>query len=70
MIKLAKTVMAKNVAVYYFDPASGRTKDISELDPDSEASGESGWGGLTEFSGRANAAVARVVGNSRRGRTE
>jgi hypothetical protein len=70
MIKLAKTVMAKKVAVYYFDPASGRTKDISELDPDSEEAGESGWGGLTEFSGRANSAVARAVANARRGKTE
>jgi hypothetical protein len=70
MIKLAQTVMAKNVAVHYFDPTSGRTKDISELDPDSEAAGESGWGGLTEFSGRANAVVARAVANARQGKTE
>jgi AAA domain, putative AbiEii toxin, Type IV TA system len=70
MIKLAKMVMAKKLAVYYFDPATGRTKDISALDPDSEEVGESGWGGLTEFSGRANAAVARAVANARRGKTE
>jgi hypothetical protein len=70
MVKLAQTAMAKNVAVYYFDPATGCTKNISELDPDSEASGESGWGGLTEFSGRANAAVARAVANSRKGSNE
>ena len=70
MIKLAETVMAKKVAVYYFDPASGRTKDISELDPASEEAGESGWGGLTEFSGRANTAVARAAANARLGKTE
>jgi hypothetical protein len=70
MIKLAQTVMVKKLAVYYFDPASGSTKDISDLDPDSEATGASGWGGLSEFSGRANAAVARAVANARPGKTE
>jgi AAA domain, putative AbiEii toxin, Type IV TA system len=70
MIKLAQTVMVRKLAVYYFDPASGSTKDISDLDPDSEATGASGWGGLSEFSGRANAAVARAVANARPGKTE
>ena len=64
MQKLAETVMTKNVKVYYFDPVSGRTKDISDLDPETEEAGKAGWGGLTEFSGRANAAVARAVANA------
>jgi len=67
MKKLAETVMTKSVKVHYFNSATGRTKDISNLDPDSEDAGEGGWGGLTEFSGRANAAVARAVANAGRG---
>jgi hypothetical protein len=66
MQKLAETVLSKSVRVYYFDPTTGRTKDISELDPISEEAGQGGWGGLTEFSGRANAAVARAVANAGR----
>ncbi|HEV3259707.1 MAG TPA: AAA family ATPase [Gemmataceae bacterium] len=64
MQKLAQNVMTKSLMVYYFDPASGQTSDISALDPDNEAAGAAGWGGLSEFSGRANAAVARAVANA------
>ena len=56
--------MTRKVKVYHFNPASGETKDISELDVDGEEAGEDGWGGLSEFSGRVNAAVARAVANS------
>jgi hypothetical protein len=66
MQKLGNTVMAKRVKVYYFEAETGRTKDISALDPSNEESGESGWGGLTEFSGRANSAVALAVANADR----
>ncbi len=64
--KLAETVMTKRAKVYYFDPATGTTKDISKLDVDSEEAGGDGWGGLSEFSGRVNSAVARVVANAKR----
>jgi len=64
MQKLAADAMTKTQKVYYFDRANGIAKDISELDPDAEGEGESGWGGLSEFSGRANQAVARAVANS------
>jgi hypothetical protein len=64
MRKLAESVMTKSLKVFYFDLPSGHTKDISDLDPDSEEAGKSGWGGLTEFSGRANAAVAKAVANA------
>lgn len=67
MQRLAESVMSKAIKVHYFDPLTGRTKDISELDPGSEETGEVGWGGLTEFSGRANAAVARAVAEAERG---
>jgi hypothetical protein len=64
MIALAKTIMQKSAKVYYFDREG--TRDISNLDPGDEESGNSGWGGLSEFSGRANEVVARVVANAGR----
>ena len=66
MQKLAADVMTKTQKVYYFDRATGVAKDISALDPNTEEEGEGGWGGLSEFSGRANQAVARAVANSNR----
>ena len=47
-----------------FNRETGRTSDISDLDPSAEGNGEGGWGGLSEFSGRANEAVARAVANA------
>jgi hypothetical protein len=64
MLKLARNVMEKDVKVFYFGAEGGQTRDISDLDPTSEESGDAGWGGLTEFSGRANAAVADAVANA------
>jgi len=64
MRKLADTAMEKTLKVFYFDRETGKTRDISELDPSAEEEGESGWGGLSEFSGRANKAVARSVANA------
>jgi hypothetical protein len=68
MQKMVDTVMEKTVKVYYFDRETGRTNDISGLDPSAEGNGDSGWGGLSEFSGRANLAVARAVANEGKGR--
>lgn len=64
MIKMAEEVMKKTSRVHYFDRQSGNTRDISALDPSAEEEGEAGWGGLAEFSGRANNAVAHAVANS------
>jgi len=64
MRKLADTVMEKALKVFYFDRETGKTRDISELDPSAEEEGRSGWGGLSEFSGRANRAVARSAANA------
>src|SRR6266566_1188233 len=64
MRKLADTVMEKALKVIYFERENGRTRDISELDPSAEEEGHSGWGGLSEFSGRANRAVARSAANA------
>lgn len=66
MVQLAGKVMQREVKVYYFDRKGGTTRDISKLDPNAEEEGESGWGGLSEFSGRANEAVAHAVANSNR----
>lgn len=67
MVRIAEGVMKKAVRVYYFDRESGSTQDISNLDVASDRDAESGWGGLSEFSGRANEAVARAVANAHRG---
>jgi hypothetical protein len=64
MLKLATSLMTKTQKVYYFDKEDGVVRDISELDPGSEELGQGGWGGLSEFSGRANAAVAHAVANA------
>jgi hypothetical protein len=64
MIGLARTVMKKQLKVHYFDRESGKTRDISDLDANSEDAIEAGWGGLTDFSGRAIEAVARAVAAS------
>jgi hypothetical protein len=66
MITLARNVLSKTQAVHYFDRDSGTTRDISNLDPGAEEAGAAGWGGLSEFSGRANNAVANAVANSNR----
>ncbi len=66
MKKLARSVMTKNQKTYYFDRATGTTREISDLDPFAEETGEAGWGGLSEFSARANDAVAEAVSNSNR----
>jgi len=66
MIKMAETVMAKTARVHYFDRQSGMTRDISALDPFADEASEAGWGGLAEFSGRANDAVAKAVSNANR----
>lgn len=67
MRKLADTVMQKALKVFYFDREIGTTRDISELDPTAEEEGLSGWGGLSEFSGRASRAVARSAANAEPG---
>ena len=64
MQNVAKAVMEKAVKVIYFDRETGTTRDISDLDPGEEEAGRAGWGGLTEFSGRVNAAVAHAVANA------
>ncbi len=63
LIHMAEACLARTQRVYYFE-RSGIVQDISRLDPDAEAAGNGGWGGLAEFSSRANRVVAQVVANS------
>ncbi len=60
---MAKQAIAKQSRVYYFEP-DGPVKDITHLDPASAVAQEANWGGLLEFSARANDTVAKVVANS------
>jgi AAA15 family ATPase/GTPase len=64
MMRLAEQIMKKGTKVFYFDREGASTRDISNLDPTAAEAGEAGWGGLSEFSGRANDIVARAVANS------
>lgn len=57
---LADAGLQKEMNVYYFG-RDGVVKDISNLDPGAESEIESGWGGLTEFSGHVGQIVARVA---------
>jgi predicted ATPase len=61
MKNLAEEVLEKRFKVYYFDHKTGRSSDISRLDPDADNMLEARWGGLGEFSERVNAAVANAV---------
>ena len=66
MRRLATSTLERTVKVYSFNRETGATADISNLDPSAEGQAEAGWGGLAEFSGRANEAVARAVANAAR----
>lgn len=60
--QMATEVIGKTARVYYFDPA-GPVQDITALDPSSDEAQQATWGGLLEFSARANATVAKAVAN-------
>lgn len=60
MHEMAKRAMTKRLRVYYFE-RDQPARNISNLDPGAEDSIESEWGGLAEFSSRANSAVAASV---------
>jgi hypothetical protein len=61
MKEMADAVLGKIARVYYFDQKTGRSHNISGLDPGSEEASEAGWGGLSEFSGHVADVVAKVV---------
>lgn len=57
---MAETALKKRITVSYFQPGE-KVIEISQLDPGAESAAESGWGGLTSFSGDIGDVVARVV---------
>lgn len=61
--EMARAAVQKSSKVYYFE-SGAPAKDITDLDPGSAIAQEATWGGLLEFSARANAAVAKAVANS------
>lgn len=63
---VAKAALTKRTKVYYFAPGEP-TVDLSDLDVGSQVALEATWGGLLEFSARANDAVARAVANGSAG---
>ena len=64
--ELAEFALESVLRVYYFS-REGSVQDISDLDPGSEDSSESGWGGLTEFSGQVGDVVAEVAARNQTG---
>ncbi len=66
LTEVASQALRKQCRVYYFDPDDGDVDDITNLDPASIDQTESTWGGMLEFSGRANEAVAHVMANQGR----
>jgi len=58
--EVAKHALQVRPRVYYFQ-RNRPAVDISDLDPGADRLEESGWGGLTEFSGRIGEVVAEVV---------
>ena len=58
--ELAASALDSVPRVYYFS-REGSVQDISDLDPGAEDHAESGWGGLTEFSGHVGDVVAEVA---------
>jgi hypothetical protein len=63
--RLAKAILAKTFKVFAFyrDGVQVRSKDISMLDPGSDDKLESGWGGLSEYSGHAGDIVGKANRN-------
>lgn len=58
--QMASDALSKECRVYYFRP-DGVVKDISDLDPGAADEAESGWGGLSGFSGHVGDVVAEVA---------
>ncbi len=61
--KVADEVFSKKTAVYYFESGMP-TREITELDTASSSEIEANWGGLLEFSDKANEVVSTAFANS------
>ena len=60
-LELARTVLEKEAAVFYFDDESRETRNISSLDPDAADPTVQSWGKLMEFTSQIGEIVARQV---------
>jgi predicted ATPase len=60
-LRLAKTVLEKEMAVFYFDDESRRTRDISSLSLDDADPQVHSWGKLTEFTTHLGDMIAKLV---------
>lgn len=69
LLRVAGRVLEKKCKVYYFEGHGGQVRDIIGLDPSALDKNEATWGGLLEFSGRANEAVASAMANAKGGST-
>ncbi len=64
LVAVASTALKKKCKVYFFEGETGVVRDITELDPASLDQTEATWGGMLEFSGRVNEAVASTMANT------
>jgi hypothetical protein len=65
--RVAEAALGKSYRTHLLEFGSNgkvRSSDISNLDPEADSEGESGWGGLTGFSSRFGAAVRKAVNES------
>lgn len=63
LIRVAESALAGSYKVYYFDGDEGVVRDITDLNPSSVSEEEATWGGMLDFSERANNAVASAISN-------
>jgi len=64
LVAVASKALKKKCKVYFFDGETGVVRDITELNPASLDKTEATWGGMLEFSGRVNEAVAATMANT------
>jgi hypothetical protein len=62
-LEIAETMAKATIKVHYLDREANESKDISQLDFDSDDAAELGWGGLTEFASKTSDVVADFVAN-------
>jgi AAA domain, putative AbiEii toxin, Type IV TA system len=60
-LTLAKTVLQKEAAVFYFDDETRETTDISSLNPDDADPKVHNWGKLMEFATQVGETIAKYV---------
>lgn len=63
LLGVAAKALGKKSKVYYFE-AGRDAVDVTGLDTTSPNAQEANWGGLLEFSGRANSVVAKAMANA------